>query len=134
MPHLDKNQLQGLREALQAVSQHDEGSLPRAELTRLAAHAPAGAGLTIDFEAAEQLGQPMVVLRVPQATRPDPRFADLSPREREVAALVARGARNKDIAAELFISVATVKDHVHNILSKTGLSTRAAVAALWKRQ
>ena len=40
-----------LRDVIEAVNEH-EGSLPRAELAKLAAHAPEGAGLTIDFEAA----------------------------------------------------------------------------------
>lgn len=58
-------------------------------------------------------------------------FAPLSPREREVAALIAAGRSNAEIAAALVIAVATVKDHVHSILAKTGLRTRAAVAAAW---
>lgn len=52
----------------------------------------------------------------------------LSERERQVAALIGRGLTNDQIAAELWISVATVKDHVHHILSKTGLANRTAVA------
>jgi DNA-binding NarL/FixJ family response regulator len=51
-----------------------------------------------------------------------------------VAALVAGGHANKRIAAMLGISVATVKDHVHAILTKTALATRAAVAAEWQRR
>jgi DNA-binding NarL/FixJ family response regulator len=55
----------------------------------------------------------------------------LTPRERDVAAAVARGLSNPQIAAELYVSVATVKDHVHHILAKTGLANRAAIAARW---
>jgi DNA-binding NarL/FixJ family response regulator len=58
-------------------------------------------------------------------------FAGLTAREQEVASLVAEGCANRDIAARLFIAEATVKDHVHNILRKTGLRTRAAIAGLW---
>ena len=63
--------------------------------------------------------------------RPDPRFDALSPREYEVATLVAAGFSNAQIADALFISVATVKDHVHSILAKTDLASRSEVAAAW---
>ena len=55
--------------------------------------------------------------------------AVLSAREREILEHVARGARNKQIAAELTISEFTVKRHVQNILQKLGLPTRRAAAA-----
>ena len=54
-------------------------------------------------------------------------------REQEVASLVAEGCANRDIAARLYIAEATVKDHVHNILRTTGLTSRAALAGLWAR-
>ncbi len=63
--------------------------------------------------------------------RPDPRFEALSEREHEVATLVAAGFSNRQIADALFISVGTVKDHVHAILDKTGLESRSRVAAAW---
>jgi len=44
--------------------------------------------------------------------------AALSPREREVALLVARGLSNKEVARELGLSEETVKAHVHSILHK----------------
>jgi len=55
--------------------------------------------------------------------------AALSSREREVLDLVARGARNKQIAALLSISEFTVKRHVQNILEKLGVPSRRAAAA-----
>jgi DNA-binding NarL/FixJ family response regulator len=72
----------------------------------------------------------MPTLVVAHPRRPSA-FAGLTPREREVAALIARGLRNAEIARELVISTATVKDHVHRILRKTGFTSRAAVAAAW---
>jgi predicted ATPase/DNA-binding CsgD family transcriptional regulator len=53
----------------------------------------------------------------------------LTPREREIAALIARGLSNKGIADELVISPATVARHVTNILTKLGFSSRAQIAA-----
>jgi two-component system nitrate/nitrite response regulator NarL len=57
--------------------------------------------------------------------------AILSAREREVLDHVARGSRNKQIAAALTISEFTVKRHVQNILHKLELPSRRAAAALY---
>jgi DNA-binding NarL/FixJ family response regulator len=48
----------------------------------------------------------------------------LSPREREVALLVARGLTNKEVACELGLSEGTVKIHLHNIFAKLGAKSR----------
>ena len=53
----------------------------------------------------------------------------LTPRECEVAVLVASGGSNKAIAEELVISPATAARHVANILAKLGFSSRAQIAA-----
>jgi DNA-binding CsgD family transcriptional regulator len=53
----------------------------------------------------------------------------LSPRELEVAALVAQGLTNSAIAARLFVSRATVSSHVTHILTKLGFSSRTQIAA-----
>lgn len=57
----------------------------------------------------------------------------LSPRQRDVAELVARGMANKQIAAELVVSLKTVESHMTRILAKTGAPSRAAVAAAVER-
>ena len=129
---LDEEGLKRLREALAAVKRSRGREVPRAALATLEGALPEGVGMTVDFDAADVLGHPMVVLR-PVASQPDPVFETLTPREREVAGLVAAGLRNKDIAIALDITVATVKDHVHRILSKTGLDGRTAIAVLWSR-
>ena len=54
----------------------------------------------------------------------------LSPREYDVAVAVARGMANAEIAAELFMSVATVKAHVSRIMTKLDLSNRTQLALL----
>jgi two-component system nitrate/nitrite response regulator NarL len=60
---------------------------------------------------------------------PDGSEFRLTRREREVAAHIAQGLSNKQIASRLSIERATVKNHVHNILSKLGVSHRDEVAA-----
>jgi DNA-binding NarL/FixJ family response regulator len=54
----------------------------------------------------------------------DPEIDLLTPREREVLRLLARGYAYKEIAAELFISVKTVETHASNVLRKLQLSNR----------
>jgi DNA-binding NarL/FixJ family response regulator len=58
----------------------------------------------------------------------------LTPRELEIAGLIARGLSNRAIAGELVISQATVARHVANMLTKLGFSSRAQVAAWMARQ
>lgn len=57
-------------------------------------------------------------------------LAALSPREREVARLLARGASNDDIGRELYLTGNTVKTHVKSILAKLGLPDRVHVV-IW---
>ena len=52
----------------------------------------------------------------------------LSQREREIVALVAQGFKNKEMAEKLFISEQTVKNHLHNIFDKLGVSDRLELA------
>ena len=55
-------------------------------------------------------------------------------RELEILVIVARGATNKAVAAQLFISEATVKTHLLHIYEKLGVNDRAAaVAAAYER-
>ena len=54
----------------------------------------------------------------------------LSARELDVLRLVARGATNRDAAAQLFISEATVKTHLLHIYAKLGVNDRAAAVAM----
>ena len=52
----------------------------------------------------------------------------LSQREREIVALVAQGFKNKEIAEKIFISEQTIKNHLHNIFDKLGVSDRLELA------
>jgi DNA-binding NarL/FixJ family response regulator len=73
------------------------------------------------------------------AARPEPHtptpaeMAQLTPREREVLSLMARGLSNADVALELFISEATVKTHLARVMMKLGVREKAqAVAAAYQ--
>lgn len=54
----------------------------------------------------------------------------LTPREMEIARMLSRGAANKEIAAQLNVSLATVKNHVHSVLHKLQINSRSQVATL----
>jgi DNA-binding NarL/FixJ family response regulator len=135
-PPLDRQALAALREKVKAMRQIDPRSLPLPQLLELAAAAPLGAGITIDFEASHELGHEMIVVRMPVqdggSPAVDARLAKLSRRELEVAALIAAGLTNLQIAGRLFIAECTVKDHVHKIFQKTGLPNRAALASAFR--
>jgi DNA-binding NarL/FixJ family response regulator len=77
-----------------------------------AVFSPRLAGFVLDaFRAGEPLGA-------------DPQLETLTPREREVLQLIARGYLYKEIAARLSLSVKTIEAHVSSVLRKLQLSTR----------
>ena len=81
--------------------------------------------------AGEALLDTAVAARLVEALEEDGRDAraqQLTPREREVLALIGRGFANKRIALELGIAEKTVKTHVGNVLSKLGVSDRTQAA------
>jgi DNA-binding NarL/FixJ family response regulator len=97
---------------------------PREELFRAVRAAARGEAVLSPSVATRLLGQ----VRAPAAKGP------LSQRELEVLALIARGRNNREAAAHLFISEATVKTHLLHIYQKLGVNDRAsAVAAAFER-
>jgi DNA-binding NarL/FixJ family response regulator len=76
----------------------------------------------LDFMAAD--GAPAVCARALE------RLGELTDREREVAVAVGRGSSNSEVAAELYMSIATVKAHVSRLLSKLDLDNRVQIALL----
>lgn len=58
----------------------------------------------------------------------DREASPLSNREREIVALVSQGFKNKEMAEKMFISEQTVKNHLHNIFDKLGVSDRLELA------
>jgi DNA-binding NarL/FixJ family response regulator len=97
---------------------------PREELFRAVRAAARGEAVLSPSVATRLLGQ----VRSPSAREP------LSQRELEVLGLIASGRTNREAAADLFISEATVKTHLLHIYGKLGVKDRAsAVAAAYER-
>jgi DNA-binding NarL/FixJ family response regulator len=57
------------------------------------------------------------------------KFGGLTERERQVAAFIAQGKSNREIAKVLFVGERTIETHVSNILSKLGFEARTQIAA-----
>jgi DNA-binding NarL/FixJ family response regulator len=60
--------------------------------------------------------------------KPGRERAQLSQREREIIILIAQGYKNKEIAEKMFITEQTVKNHLHNVFDKLGVSDRLELA------
>src|SRR5262249_3575644 len=84
----------------------------------------------------ERLARELGQLGVSNVERPSPLRATrageapLSPRERDVLAWMAEGLQNKEIAQKLHISLATVRNHVHNLLEKLGMHSKLEAVSL----
>src|SRR5512146_1483380 len=101
---LGPDELGRLREAVRAA-QGPRTSVPHREILGIGAATPGTTRLTVDYAATATLGMPLLVVRVPMALRPAPVMRRLSPREFEVAGLLAAGWANKEIAAHLGIRI-----------------------------
>lgn len=121
---MDDEAIASIGVALEAL-RTAEAALDPAAPARLAALSERGLRLTLDLDASRALGAPLVIARGGSGLD----LGALTPRRREVAALVATGLSNKEIARALGLSVATVKDHVHAVLTRLGLASRRALIA-----
>ncbi|MEV6065460.1 response regulator transcription factor [Nocardia sp. NPDC052001] len=74
-----------------------------------------------------------VVTTRDEATESDTAAPDLTPREREVLALVGEGFGNQEIADRLHLGVTTVKTHIANLMEKTGRDNRVRLAVYASR-
>jgi DNA-binding NarL/FixJ family response regulator len=121
---LTKEKRLELKAAIDGLKQGDAGGW--AALLPLARLSAAGTDVTIDFSAEASIGAPLIVAyeRAPNLS------ATLTPRQKEVAACVARGMTNKQIALTLGVSPLTVKDHVTALLRILNVDRRSGVAYL----
>ncbi|MDQ3878253.1 MAG: LuxR C-terminal-related transcriptional regulator [Actinomycetota bacterium] len=126
MPRLDRAALNALKSVIDNADDR-AAAIPRRALVELAGAVPDGTRVGLDLEAQCTLGVPVVVVSEPPHV--DLATFGLTPRELQVARLIAEGLSNKEIARRLMISLGTAKDHVHNVLVKTGASNRTAVVA-----
>ncbi len=78
----------------------------------------------------DEMAQQVLSTMVEDSRGTNTSIARLSDRERQIAFLVARGMKNKDIGAELGISENTVKRHLQSIFSKTGARDRLELAVM----
>jgi predicted ATPase/DNA-binding CsgD family transcriptional regulator len=127
--------LAGAAEAYQDVNEFTMPAPIREMVDRwlASAHSAAGSAAARLLAEGRQLspdeGVGLALANEPEeAWRPGPRRT-LTRRETEVAVLAARGLTNRDIAAQLFLSVRTVEVHVDHILTKLGFHTRTQLAA-----
>jgi non-specific serine/threonine protein kinase len=99
---------------------------PRLGQTALDDALARGRTMSLDeaIEEAMQLGQPERRVRVAPVPLPGGPVEALTRREREIIPLLAQGASDREIAAELTIAMSTVGVHVHHILGKLGLNSR----------
>lgn len=110
-----------------------EGSAdPASAIAAPAAPEPAfaGAASTAAASAAPASASPAVAAAVPADARTA--FGDaFTPREREIMGLLCEGATNDEISKRLYLSLSTVKNHIHHVYTKLGVRNRAeAVVAI----
>lgn len=86
-----------------------------------------GRPLVSPFMAAAMMGHLSRLSQLAAGTMPQPqRYANLTKREHEILTLLGEGHANQAIANQLIITVGTVKNHVHQVLTKLNLSNRKA--------
>lgn len=106
--------------------QEDQGALDRAMTTARVALGEDAFSAAWDAGGLLSPGQALQAAQEPFAFPVNSRVGSLTAREMEVLWLIAAGKSNPDIAAELFLSVRTVENHVAHILVKLGVRTRSA--------
>jgi DNA-binding CsgD family transcriptional regulator len=87
-------------------------------------------GLALSLDEALDLARQQLTAPDPRQPPEPPGLAQLSARERELVILVARGATDAQIAAQLYIAVSTVRSHLDRIRDKTGCRRRADLTRL----
>jgi DNA-binding CsgD family transcriptional regulator len=121
----------GVEQARARLARDGDGDREAAVATLAAVRPSADAlGMAPWCDAIDQLDLGSGAAHASDVVDPGP----LSPREYEVAGLVAEGLTNQAIAERLFLSVRTAQNHVQHILTKLGLSNRAQIATWYARR
>lgn len=107
------------------VDDHYDGHTLELAILRGLQHRPSWSGPTVAA---------VIESLLPTRGRPPvTRCAVLSDRQREIMELVSRGLGNREVAARLFLSEKTIRNHMHNIYRAMGVDGRAAAMACWNR-
>lgn len=122
---LDEKTLGALKRAVTAIDKMP-CAMPADVLGPLIEIARPGVRMRLDVAASGVVGVPVVSVEKTAAAEI---LAPLTARQRQVALLVIDGLSNRQIASQLGISIATVKDHVHAILVRLNLPSRVALTA-----
>jgi DNA-binding CsgD family transcriptional regulator len=121
--------------ALLALASHARGRTPEGDHPPNAVAVPSPNGwITLHASLPEDHGGGRVAIVVERSANQHATAVRLeahgvTPREREVAALLAQGLSNPEIAARLVLSLFTVQDHIKNLFEKTGVSSRQELVA-----
>jgi DNA-binding CsgD family transcriptional regulator/tetratricopeptide (TPR) repeat protein len=122
--HLVEEEPSLLSDAFGAAVKHGRDGV----VDRVLARAAAAPGHSLDA-AVEQV----MLRRGDPQHMAEPRLPELTNREQEVLGLMAQGLRNPDIAARLFLSIATVKTHVNHIFYKLGVDSRVQAVLRYRK-
>ncbi|EFA23857.1 response regulator transcription factor [Bifidobacterium gallicum] len=122
-----------------AVELHTKGYLIKQDVASVipAVQAVMAGQVVLGAEVLQQLpmlgtqGSAMTDAAAMDAGHSDERFEGLTERERDIAALVAEGLDNRQIAAQLYLSEGTVRNRISDILAKTNISNRTKLAVEW---
>lgn len=131
----DESILTALRAGARGYLTKDAGRGEIATAIRAVASGQSTFDATVGARLVAQLAGGTASASAPVAT-PDPieslraRFPTLTPREADVLGRIAEGRSNPQIAAELFLTVPTVKSYVNQVFTKLGVRTRAEAVAL----
>lgn len=123
---LDDETVKQLKKAVAALKAPQESINALSALPQLQQLARSGLDFTIDLNASKNIGAPVIFA---QPARDETWLNALTPRQQQVANAILNGHSNKQIARDLAISPATVKDHVHAILTRLKLKSRAEFIA-----
>ncbi|TDD77687.1 helix-turn-helix transcriptional regulator [Actinomadura darangshiensis] len=133
--HQPYPQAWALLRAAEAAAEAGDRALTRSHLSRAAAHADRLAAHPLRTRI-DRLARLSRVSLTPAGGSPADAAQEgfgLTPRERDVLDLIADGRTNRQIAAELFISIKTAGNHVSSILAKLGAAGRVQAAAIAHR-